>query len=50
MLEVLAEVSAKSEAAIVVGDLNKKVGNLIKENDPKVSDGGTNDQRTYKYR
>ena len=39
VLEILADIDAKSEAALVVGDLNKKVGNMIKNNHPKVSVG-----------
>ena len=40
MLEVLAEVEAKEELAVVIGDLNKAVGNIIPGNNPKVSVGG----------
>ena len=40
ILEVLAQIEAKDEAAVLVGDLNKAVGDIIPKNNPKVSVGG----------
>ena len=40
VLEILAKIEALDEFALVIGDMNKLVGNIIKGNHEKISVGG----------
>ena len=39
-LETLSKIEALGESAVVMGDLNKHIGDLVKDNHNKVSPGG----------
>ena len=40
MLEAVARIEARSESVVIVGDLNRAVGDIVPGNAPKVSYGG----------
>ena len=39
-MDILAKIDAMDEAALVIGDMNRRVGNVVKDNHDEVSYGG----------